>query len=147
MRCRLVLLALGGKPRIAHHPISMAPKCRKCGAPCQKYGGVGGYSVQCQSCNIEQSAKRCSAYARRTEAQGVTQTSSHTLSQSQAILAYLEAGNTLTPLEALQRFGCLALHSRAAELREHGHVIDCQLIKLPNGKRVGQYSIIHIPYG
>lgn len=61
-------------------------------------------------------------------------------SQSDSILAYLQAGNTLTPLEALHRFGTLALHSRAAELREQGHLIHCELVTV-NGKQVGRYSI------
>jgi hypothetical protein len=29
-----------------------APRCKRCGAkPCQHYGGVGGWSAQCEDCN------------------------------------------------------------------------------------------------
>lgn len=67
-------------------------------------------------------------------------------SQCNLILRYLEAGNTLTPLEAFEKFGTLALHSRISELREK-HLIECQLVKTPSGKFVGSYSLLKIPYG
>lgn len=70
------------------------------------------------------------------------------MSQCSAILQHLEAGNTLTPLQAFQMYGCLALHSRCAELRKRGHEIDCQLVETSSGKRVGLYSIpVRIAYG
>ena len=34
------------------------PKCKKCGEPCQLYGGVGGYSVCCKACNEKAAEKR-----------------------------------------------------------------------------------------
>lgn len=69
------------------------------------------------------------------------------MTQSNAILAYLETGATLTPMEAFQMFGCLALHSRAAQLRNEGHLVACRIITLPNGKRVGQYFLERIAIG
>jgi hypothetical protein len=42
----------------------MAPKCKRCGARCQKYGGIGGYSVQCKSCNERSGILRRASYAR-----------------------------------------------------------------------------------
>ena len=66
------------------------------------------------------------------------------LSQCNYILSYLRDGNTLTPAEAYERFGSLALHSRVSELRERGHKIDCQLIQVPSGKRVGQYKLVTV---
>lgn len=62
------------------------------------------------------------------------------MSQCGNIYAYLADGNTLTPLEAFKMFGCLSLHSRAAELRARGIKIKCELIEV-NGKHVGQYSL------
>lgn len=62
------------------------------------------------------------------------------MTQCDAILAHLRAGNTLTPLEALQMFGTLALHSRANELRARGHDVKCTMVTR-NGKRVGCYAI------
>jgi len=50
---------------ISKLPTIPPPKCKKCGKPCQKYGGIGGYSVQCISCNQLASKKRRERSARR----------------------------------------------------------------------------------
>lgn len=46
------------------------PKCRKSGCKndCEHYGPIGGYSVQCQIHNEEQSKKRRDGYAKRKAA-------------------------------------------------------------------------------
>ena len=62
------------------------------------------------------------------------------MSQNSAILEYLESGYTLTPLQALQMFGTIAMHSRASELRDQGHDVRCEKIKIGN-KWVGEYSL------
>ena len=62
------------------------------------------------------------------------------MTQSEAVLAWLREGKTLTPAEAYERFGTLALHSRAAELRAAGHDVQCR-IQTHNGKRYGVYSL------
>ena len=62
------------------------------------------------------------------------------MSQCGNIYAFLADGGTLTPLEALAKFGTIALHSRAAELRDRGIPIKCELVEI-NGKRVGRYSL------
>lgn len=62
------------------------------------------------------------------------------MTQNQQILDYLMAGNTITPLEALERFGCFSLAARVYELKNtHGKPIQSKLIELPNGKRCAQY--------
>lgn len=63
------------------------------------------------------------------------------MSQNANIYAHLADGKTLTPMQALNLFGTLALHSRIAELRERGHAIECTIVKTPMGKRVGRYSL------
>ena len=69
------------------------------------------------------------------------------MSQNDLILDYLERGLTLTPLQAFNLCGTLALHSRIAELR-HTHDIHCEMVKVPSGKRVGCYSLVeHFAYG
>lgn len=45
------------------------------------------------------------------------------MTQTQRILIYLKTGKSLTPLEALQKFGCLRLAARIADLRKDGHTI------------------------
>ena len=44
-------------------------------------------------------------------------------SQNKLILEYLEIGNKITPLEALNNFGCFRLSSRIFDLRQKGHNI------------------------
>ena len=62
------------------------------------------------------------------------------MSQCGAIYDYLADGHTLTPLEAFERFGCLALHSRAAELRSRGIPIKTEMVRVGR-KFVGRYSL------
>ena len=69
------------------------------------------------------------------------------MSQCASILRHLERGETLTPLQAFNLYGTLALHSRIAELRERGHLIDCDLIEVSDGKHVGCYSLLKLAYG
>ena len=63
------------------------------------------------------------------------------LSQNEKILAYLQAGNSLTPIPALELFGCWALSSRISDLNKKGHNIKSELITLDNGKKVSRYWI------
>lgn len=46
------------------------------------------------------------------------------ISQTDQILNYLQAGNVLTPLEALRKFNCLRLGARIYDLRQHGSISD-----------------------
>lgn len=43
--------------------------------------------------------------------------------QSQKILTYLKSGKPLTPITALNRFGCFRLAARISDLRKDGHTI------------------------
>lgn len=61
------------------------------------------------------------------------------MSQTQMILAALKRGRALTPLEALNEFGCFRLAARVDELRQQGHAIAVERAKLPTGKRVARY--------
>lgn len=62
------------------------------------------------------------------------------MSQETDILARLQAGETLTPADAYERHGCLALHSRIASLRDQGWDIRCHIMTR-NGKRWGCYRL------
>ncbi len=64
-----------------------------------------------------------------------------TPSQNKLILAYLQGGNSLTGIEALEMFGCFRLPSRINDLRNMGHSIESDRVLLPNGKRVARYKI------
>ena len=67
----------------------------------------------------------------------------HTSSESQCqqIKAWLEQGNKLTQLDALNLFGCFRLASRIHDLRERGLNIVKERIQVESGKYVAQYSI------
>lgn len=62
-------------------------------------------------------------------------------SQNQQIREYLEAGHTLTAIEALSLFNCLRLSARIDNLKNDGLPIAKQTIKTSNGKHVAQYSL------
>lgn len=63
-------------------------------------------------------------------------------SQNKRIMAWLNDGNTITSLEALNLFGCLRLASRISDLRSAGANIASIFVKDENtGKRYKQYSL------
>jgi hypothetical protein len=62
------------------------------------------------------------------------------ISQTEAIRQHLEAGNTITPLEALSKFNCLRLGARIHNLKAAGMAICSRLVE-QNGKHFAQYSI------
>lgn len=57
------------------------------------------------------------------------------------MLEHLKSGKTLTPIEALENFGCFRLSARIYELKDHGWPIRCEIKELENGKRIGEYSM------
>jgi hypothetical protein len=57
--------------------------------------------------------------------------------QNEKILTYLKAGRKLTPLQALNKFGCFRLSARIHDLREE-HPIGRKMIAV-NDKHVAQY--------
>jgi hypothetical protein len=62
------------------------------------------------------------------------------MTQEQSILKYMKTVGPITPLEALQSFGCFRLSARILELRQKGHPIDSTIIKRGRS-RVAQYSM------
>ena len=62
--------------------------------------------------------------------------------QKQRILEYLKNGNSLTPLDALQLFGCFRLSGRIWDLKRDGYDIKSTIIKDENtGKYYSKYWI------
>ena len=47
------------------------------------------------------------------------------MTQNEQVLAWLKQGKTLTPLDALDHFGCFRLSARIYELKELGWPIEC----------------------
>ena len=66
---------------------------------------------------------------------------SSSASQAKRILAYLQAGNRITGIEALKLFACFRLPARIADLRADGHDIQSEFVDTPSGKRVKSYWI------
>jgi hypothetical protein len=63
------------------------------------------------------------------------------MTQTEHIRAHLQAGQDITPLEALDRYGCFRLASRIAELRAEG--LDVQtLTDRQNGKAYARYRLV-----
>jgi hypothetical protein len=64
----------------------------------------------------------------------------NTYSQNAAVLKALLAGETITALQALNRFGILRLAARIADLRAMGHDVRTINVKA-QGKRFARYYI------
>lgn len=63
------------------------------------------------------------------------------MSQNDEILAYLCKGHSITPMDALKKFGCFRLASRINDLRNDGHKIH-RIMKERAGKRFASYYLI-----
>lgn len=61
-------------------------------------------------------------------------------SQDKEILSWLSKGKSITPLEALERFGCFRLGARIFNLRKQGHKIEMSLVEY-KGKRFASYRL------
>jgi hypothetical protein len=60
-------------------------------------------------------------------------------SQRERICRHLDAGGSLTPLEALRMFGCMRLGARVYDLQRQGYPVVTEMVRLANGKRVARY--------
>ena len=63
------------------------------------------------------------------------------MSQTQQILAHLKSGKSITPLEALNDYGCFRLGARIYELKQDGHTIETDRFETPTGKKVARYRL------
>ena len=61
--------------------------------------------------------------------------------QALEILRALQSGDKLTPLDALNRFGCLRLGARIYDLKKQGFSIKSKTVMTHTGKRVSEYSL------
>lgn len=67
------------------------------------------------------------------------------MSQLSLIRAALEKGDTLTPIDALNRFGCFRLGARIHDLREEGYDIATLDHHTPSGSIVAEYKLVTCP--
>jgi len=63
------------------------------------------------------------------------------MTQYERILKCLKSGQTLTPLEALERFGCLRLGARVYDMKKNGVPVKSEPIKVGERKWVARYSL------
>ena len=62
-------------------------------------------------------------------------------SQAKRILEYLKDGNGITPMDALDLFGCFRLGARIADLKKMGYDIVTERVKVEGGKYVARYHL------
>lgn len=67
------------------------------------------------------------------------------MTQTESILAYLKAGNSITPLEALERFNCLRLSGRIFDIKQMGY--DVRVTKERAGRKAWARYRIELPKG
>ena len=63
------------------------------------------------------------------------------MSQAQAIRKHLEAGHTITPMQALARYGCARLAARIYDLRGIGLKIESRIMHSRN-KHFSAYRLV-----
>ena len=62
-------------------------------------------------------------------------------SQCKKILDFLKEGNGITPIDALNLFGCFRLGARIADIKKMGYNIVTEMVKVGDGKRVAKYHL------
>lgn len=63
------------------------------------------------------------------------------MSQNKQILKHLQEGNTITPLEALNKFKCFRLGARIWDLKKKGFNIEPKIIE-SEGKHFAEYKLV-----
>ena len=61
-------------------------------------------------------------------------------SQRMQILRHMWSGNSITTMEAFEKFRCTRLAARVVEIRESGHNVTAEMVKI-GGARVARYRI------
>jgi hypothetical protein len=62
-------------------------------------------------------------------------------SQTERILEFMLSGNTITPMEALDKFGCFRLGARIADIKAKGYIVYSDFVTAPNGKKFKRYYL------
>lgn len=62
------------------------------------------------------------------------------MSQEMQVLGHLKQYGSITPMTALQRYGCFRLAARIDRLKGKGHAIETELVK-QGGKRFARYRL------
>ena len=62
------------------------------------------------------------------------------MTQNQQIKSYLEKGKSITPIQALNKFGCFRLAARISDLRNEGLNIATKIVT-KDGKTFAKYYL------
>ena len=62
------------------------------------------------------------------------------MTQNQQIKSYLEKGKSITPIQALEKFGCFRLAARISDLRNYGLNIATKIVT-KDGKTFASYKL------
>ena len=63
-------------------------------------------------------------------------------SQKTRILKHLEDGRSITPIDALNLFGCFRLSDVIFKLKQEGHDIQTDMVENQNGKKFASYTLL-----
>lgn len=63
------------------------------------------------------------------------------MTQNQQIKSYLEKGKSITPIQALNKFGCFRLAARISDLRNDGLNIATKIVT-KDGKSYASYRLV-----
>ena len=63
------------------------------------------------------------------------------MTQNQQIKSYLEKGKSITPIQALNKFGCFRLAARISDLRNDGLNIATKIVT-KDGKSYSSYRLV-----
>jgi len=64
------------------------------------------------------------------------------ITQNRQILGHLRLHGTITPQEAMRKYGCFRLGARIYELKQLGHNISSELVKSRNCKHFSRYTLV-----
>ena len=73
--------------------------------------------------------------------QNINENTKTSRSQTDLILDWMLAGNTITPLEALEKFKCFRLGARIADIKARGYLVYSEFVTTPSEKKVKQYHL------
>ena len=62
------------------------------------------------------------------------------MTQTETILAHLQSGGSITPIDALREYGCFRLAARIKDIRDSGHQVHTD-IETDGEKRWARYSL------
>lgn len=72
----------------------------------------------------------------------INENEKQSLSQNARIAAYLRSGKSITPIDALNLFGCFRLGARIADIKKiYGMEIESGRVTTDSGKRVACYRM------